>query len=134
MPVKQVYKSKDFDKYLDGKRLTQNGKKALFKVASKDNTTARQKYVPIATRATIESMRLQVIAGGNDIELSSINYKNTGNSGKTRYEYEKPNGDYKIRGKTIPANTNAGKHHWYEKAHADNEAEAREQMQEAIHD
>lgn len=134
MAIKQVYKSKNFDKYLKGKPLTENGKKALFKGASRTNTVARQKHVPIATRATVNSMRMQVQDAGNTIELSSLNHKNVGRSGIDRYNYTKPNGDYKIRGKLIPANTNAGKFQWYDKAHAENEKKLLSEMEAARYD
>lgn len=132
--IKQVYKSKDFDKYLDGKRLTANGKRALFKVASRDNTLARREYVPVATGATQRSMRMNTLRGGADIELSSLNYGDVGGSGLSRYEYTKSNSSYKIRGKKIPAGKNAGKYQWYDKAHADNAGQSSNDMKGAIHD
>lgn len=134
MAFKQVYKSKNFDKYLNGKRLTDNGKKALFKNVSTVNTIARRDFVPVATGATQRSMRMQVQDAGKSIELSSNNYANTGGSGKSRYDYTKANGAYKIRGKEIPAGKNAGRYQWYDKAYKKQETQFIADMKGAIYD
>lgn len=115
--VPKPKKSKNFDRNLDINLIQKQQQKNVYKQASTDNTIAKQKYIPIATRDTINSARTS--KQGDKIINSSLNYKMK--NGGTRYNYKKANGSYEVeRGVIIPAGKNAGKFEWYDKAAKDN--------------
>ncbi len=112
----EVKKSKNFDTNLDSARMQKQAKKNVYKITSLTQAEA-EKLMPIATRATITSSKLE--KKGDSIILSSLNWQNVAGTGMDRYNYKKSNGQYKIKGKLVPAGKNAGKYRWYHRG-ADN--------------
>lgn len=110
----RVEKSKNFDRNLDSGAMKKQIKKNTLKGASVLNTSAKQNFVPISTRETINSMRVN--QKNERVELSSINHPSRKNS-KGRYFDTSPNKTYKTKsGNVIPAGKNAGKNLWYDRS------------------
>lgn len=107
--LKGAKKSPNFDRNKNGDLMSQIAKKNMYKIASIINTTAKQKFIPIATRETYNSAKIRNIGIGS-VELSSINH------GGTRYDYTGSNKGYSTGRGYIPAGKNAGKNHWYQRS------------------
>lgn len=105
-------KSKNFDVNLNGNRMRNQISENMF-IAASFVDRGSEKYVPIATGATLRSMKIK--RGGSGIELSSYNYKLKG--GGSRYHLKgSPKKTYKTRsGKVIPAGSNSDRYEWYDR-------------------
>ena len=97
-------KSKNFDRNLNSRASIMKLNKNLYKIGSTINTTAKQKYVPIDTRATINSCRVEV--GDKQVKLSSLDWRI---NSTTRYYYT-----------SSSVAKNRDKHHWFNRGYEDN--------------
>jgi hypothetical protein len=124
-------KSSNFDRNLNSKKMNQQIDKNGYKVINLIGTTSKQKFIPIATRTTFNSVKIEKSSKG--YKISSINYQNVGRSGIDRYNYEKPNGEYKTKsGNIIPAGKNSGRFKWFYKARQSEKAKINKISKEGV--
>lgn len=125
-------KSTNFDRNKDPVKMGNQGENNVYKIASVNLTTARQKYTPIATRRLINSLKIKKVSN-DKIELSSLNYSNSWHRDIDRYHDSTPNKEYKTKsGNIIGAGRNAGKFRWFQKAFEKNRKVNRSLMKKDV--
>jgi hypothetical protein len=109
-------KSANFERNLNSKKMSSQIDKNSYKIVNIIATSAKQNFIPVATRATFNSIKIS--KSKNGYEISSFNYQDVANSGVDRYNYKKPNKAYATKsGNIIPAGKNAGRFQWFKKAY-----------------